>query len=59
MRINKEAIKELLKDILRGIALVSLVVLTRCLDLYVLPGITEILWLVCGYLACWIVNEED
>ena len=49
---------ELLKDILRGIISVSLVVLTRCIDVYIFPGITEILWLVCGFLACWIWNEE-
>lgn len=50
---------ELIKDILKGIILVSLVVATRWIDLYVLTGITEILWLVCGYLACWIWGKED
>lgn len=51
--------KQLLKDILRGIISVSLVVTTRWLDLYILTGITEILWLVCGYLASWIWSKED
>ena len=54
-RMNKES----LKDIFRGIIAVILVVATRGLDIYVLPEITEILWLVCGYMVCWIWNEED
>lgn len=47
------------KDILRGIISVALVLTARCLDVYVLPGITEITWLVCGYMVCWIWNMEE
>ena len=51
--------KDLLKDILSGIILVALVVMARYLDIYVLQGITEIIWLVCGYMVCWIWNMGE
>ena len=51
--------KELLKDILRGIISVALVLTARCIDIYVFTGITEIIWLVCGYMVCWIWNMGE
>ena len=44
----------MIKDILRGIISVALVLTARCIDIYVFTGITEIIWLVCGYMVCWI-----
>lgn len=51
--------KDLLKDILRGIISVALVLTARCIDIYVFTGITEIIWLVCGYMVCWVWNEVE
>ena len=51
--------KELLGDILLGILSISIVVLARILDLYVIQGITEIIWLLGGYTICFLWDHWE
>ena len=51
--------KELLGDILLGILSISIVVLARILDLYVIQGITEIIWFLGGYMICFLWDHWE
>lgn len=51
--------KELLGDILLGILSISIVVLARVLDLYVIQGITEIIWFLSGYMVCFLWDHWE
>lgn len=51
--------KELLGDILLGILSISIVVLARILDLYVIQGITEVIWFLGGYMICFLWDHWE
>lgn len=48
--------KEIIKRLMKWSAVLALVLATKYLDTYILHGIPEILWLICGYLSFWILD---
>lgn len=45
--------------ILKTIIAVLLILITKLLDVFIFVGVTDILWLACGYVIYLVINIEE